>query len=156
MFQSSNFQKLIRFTGFFLLEKTKMFICCMFVGLNLNRGLSLVAVVRGVKLDNGHFVDGLPSFAETKRWGMTICPLGSKNQLAGGRDCLNYSYWFVHSFWLTLLELLILSLRVRVRDKTNTRVYVYNTRVLVKITWVKRVVSLSSISFLSGNGEDST
>ena len=49
-----------------------------------------------------------------------------------------------HSFWKTLIltntvEMLILSLLVRVQDKTNTRVYVYNTRVLVKITWVKEL-----------------
>ncbi len=29
--------------------------------------ISLIALVRGLKLDNGHFVDGLPSFTETKR-----------------------------------------------------------------------------------------
>ena len=45
---------------------------------------------------------------------------------------------FEYSFILTnTVEVLILSLRVR--DKTNTRVYVYNTRVLVKITWVKEL-----------------
>ena len=91
MFHSPNFQKLVRFTGFFLSEKQKYPICLL-------------------------------SF-----WDV------------GGGCCLNCSYWFVHSFWLTLLELLILSLRVRVRDKTNTRVYAYNTRVLVKITWVKEL-----------------
>ena len=37
------------------------------VCLSASTPISLVAVVRGVKLDNGHFVDGLPSFAEAKR-----------------------------------------------------------------------------------------
>ena len=47
---------------------------------------------------------------------------------------------FEYSFILTdTVEVLILSLRVRVRDKTNTRVYAYNTRVLVKITCVKEL-----------------
>ena len=64
---------------------------------------------------------------------------------------------FEYSFILTnTVEVLILSLQVRVRDKTNTRVYVYNTRVLVKITWVKRVVSLLSISSPQEKGEVST
>jgi hypothetical protein len=47
---------------------------------------------------------------------------------------------FEYSFISTnTVEVLILSLRIRVRDKTNTRVYVHNTRVLVKITWVKEL-----------------
>ena len=47
---------------------------------------------------------------------------------------------FEYSFILTnTVKVLILSLRVRVRDKTNTRVCGYNTRVLVKITWVKEL-----------------
>ena len=38
------------------------------VCLSVSIPISLVAMVRGVKLDNsGLFVDGLPSFAETKR-----------------------------------------------------------------------------------------